>query len=56
MGTIVQDPNTESMYSNFSEKARVLVRFDDDLFSFGLECHNSVKISLWILETDLTEI
>jgi hypothetical protein len=38
------------------KKNRLLVQFEDDLHSLGLECHNDLKNSLWILISDLTEI
>lgn len=41
---------------NSSEKNRLLVQFEEDVNSFELECHNVIKNSLWILESDLTEI
>ena len=36
-----------------SNKERHLVQFNCDLNSFGLENHNPVKNSLWILHSDL---
>jgi hypothetical protein len=38
---------------NFGNDERVLIKFDEDLVAQGLECHNSVPSSLWILRTDL---
>lgn len=32
---------------------RVLVQFDLDVASLGLECHNPTPNSLWILKSDL---
>ena len=32
---------------------RALVQFDVDVGGMGLECHNSVPNSLWILKSDL---
>lgn len=32
---------------------RLLVRFDEDVASMGLECHNPIPNTLWILSTDL---
>lgn len=37
-------------------KSRFLVQFEKDVLSLGLECHNDIKNSLWILESDLEEI
>lgn len=34
-------------------RGRVLVQFEKDVLSFGLECHNEIDNSLWILESDL---
>lgn len=55
IGRIVKDPQEENLYASFSDKPRLLVRFDEDVNSLELECHNNVKNSLWILESDLTE-
>jgi len=38
---------------NFGNDNRVLIRFDQNIKSQRLECHNSVPNSLWILKTDL---
>ncbi len=56
MGRIIQDPNKEGLYSTVSGNPRLLVQFEEDVISLGLVCHNSIENSLWILETDLTEI
>ncbi|GLQ18001.1 hypothetical protein [Maritalea porphyrae] len=32
---------------------RFLVRFDENVTSLGLECHNPIPNTLWILSTDL---
>ena len=56
MGRIIQDPNKEAMYSNVSGKPRLLVQFEDNVMLSGLECHNNIENSLWILNTDLIEI
>ena len=56
IGSIVKDPNEKTLYASFSAKPRLLVQFEEDVSSLGLECHNNIKNSLWILETDLTEI
>lgn len=46
-GTIVKPKN---------ERGRVLVKFDNDVCSFGLHCHNEIPNSLLILPTDLEVI
>jgi hypothetical protein len=56
IGKIIQDPNEENEYASFSEAPRLLIKFKENIISFGLECHNNVENSLWILESDLTEI
>jgi hypothetical protein len=56
IGRIVQDPNEKGPYASFSKKPRLLVQFEDDVVSLGLECHNRVENSLWILQSDLNEI
>lgn len=38
---------------NFFEKERFLVRFEDDIKSKNLYCHNDVENALWILKNDL---
>jgi len=55
-GQIVQDPDKKGIYSPFSDKPRLLVQFEKNVRALGLECHNSVENSLWILESDLSEI
>ena len=35
---------------------KFLVRFDIDVSGMGLECHNSVPNSLWILKSDLSDL
>ncbi|UII20501.1 hypothetical protein [Fulvivirga ligni] len=35
---------------------RVLVKFECDLDSYGLENHNPIKNSLWILRQDLKSV
>ena len=52
-GVIVKDPSQKELYASFSINRRYLVRFDKDVKSLGLVCHNSVKNTLWILATDL---
>ena len=53
-GTIQQDPQENSIFAHFSEKPRVLVKFDKDLVAtYGLTAHNTIKNSLWILVSDL---
>jgi len=37
-------------------KSRALVQFNQNVKSLGLECHNDIENSLWILESDLIEI
>jgi len=41
---------------NFPNENRVLIRFDVDLNSEGLECHNDKPNTLWILCSDLRAI
>ena len=48
-GAIAQDPNE----ANLNSGNRFLVKFDADIQSLGLHCHNNVENSLWILESDL---
>ena len=55
-GEIVQDPNQNNIYADFSSKPRLLVKFESNIISLGLECHNNVNNSLWIMESDLEEI
>ena len=38
---------------NFGNDNRVLLRFDKNLANQGLECHNPVRNTLWVLKTDL---
>lgn len=52
-GQIIQDPSQKNIYADFSNHPRVLVKFDDDIKSLNLHCHNSIANSLWILEDDL---
>ena len=47
LGKIVKGPNA---------KSRFLVQFEKDVLSLGLECHNDINNSLWILESDLEGI
>ena len=51
-GKIVDD-NQSGEHHSRDGFARVLVEFDDDLDSLGLENHNPLKNSLWIRVTDL---
>lgn len=46
-GNIVAPPN---------ERNRVLVKFERQVSSFGLHCHNDVSNSLLILQTDLENL
>lgn len=46
-GTIVKPKN---------KRGRVLVKFDNDVSSLGLHCHNEILNSLLILPTDLEVI
>ena len=55
-GEIVQDPKQKDPYANFSNKLRLLVKFENNVVSLGLECHNNIENSLWILESDLEEM
>jgi len=41
---------------NFHNDDRVLFQFDIDVKAYGLECHNELPNSLWILKTDLAKI
>ncbi len=34
---------------------RVLIQFDTNIESLGLECHNQIPNSLWILKSDLSK-
>lgn len=57
MGIIQQDPEEKSIYAHFSERPRVLVKFNTDLASsYGLINHNNINNSLWILVSDLEVI
>ena len=56
IGQIVKDPNEKDQYASFSEDQRLLVQFEKDVKSLGLECHNNVDNSLWILKSDLAEL
>ena len=50
-GSVVQDvipPNFGG-----SEGDRILVKFDQSISELGLECHNNVENSLWIMASDL---
>lgn len=53
IGTVVQDPKRDESYINLHKEKRVLVKFDQIVKSFGLECHNSIENSLWINVNDL---
>jgi hypothetical protein len=55
-GVIVQDPNERNLYASFSKEKRLLIKFNEDVEKHGLNCHNSIKNALWILQTDLKEI
>ncbi|MEJ2158037.1 MAG: hypothetical protein P8X96_22125 [Desulfobacteraceae bacterium] len=55
-GQIVQAPDIKGIYAPFSEEPRLLVQFAENVKAFGSECHNKVENSLWILESDLSEI
>jgi hypothetical protein len=53
-GTVQKDPQEKYIYASFSEKPRVLVKFDRDVTtSYGLIAHNNIENSLWILVSDL---
>ena len=52
-GVIKQSPLEDSLYASFSKSKRVLVKFEEDLCSMGLEAHNEIENSLWILVSDL---
>jgi hypothetical protein len=56
IGQIVKDPNEKDQYASFSDNPRLLVQFEKDVKSLGLECHNNVENSLWILESDLKKL
>jgi hypothetical protein len=56
IGQIVKDPDEKDQYASFSDKPRLLVQFEKDVRSLGLECHNKIDNSLWILESDLIEL
>ena len=55
-GIVVQDPTIKVFYKTISGKKRVLVKFDKNIKSFGLECHNPIKNSLWIQVNDLNRV
>lgn len=38
---------------NFPNEDRVLIQFNIDVSAYGLECHNDMPNSLWILSSDL---
>ena len=50
-GTVVEKRSV----GNFDAR-RVLVLFDKSVSDLGLECHNKVPNSLWILVNDLRQI
>ena len=50
---MVQDPNRDETTIKDYKGNRVLVQFDQDVKSFGLEWHNSAENSLWIDVNDL---
>ena len=52
-GIIIKSPDEEGLYASFSEKKRLLVKFEIDVKKLGLECHNEIQNTLWILESDL---
>jgi hypothetical protein len=53
-GIVQQDPQEGNIYAHFSERPRVLVKFNTDLLaSYGLTTHNNINNSLWILVSDL---
>lgn len=52
-GQIVQSPLEKGIYASFSQQKRLLVKFNKDITESRLACHNEVKNSLWILESDL---
>lgn len=57
LGTVHQDPYEQTIYAHFSQKPRVLIKFDKDLvMAFGLHSHNNIENSLWILTSDLETI
>ena len=56
IGQIVKNPDEEGPYPSTSRKQRLLIRFEIDVKSLGLECHNKIQNSLWILESDLIEL
>lgn len=51
-GTVRQDP-TEPALHRILHGLRFCIEFDEDVSSLGPACHNPVKNSLWILESDL---
>ena len=46
-GTVIDDDRKGHL------ETQVLVPFDDDVSALGLECHNPIENSLWILQSDL---
>jgi hypothetical protein len=56
LGIIEKDPKERSIFASFSIEPRILVRFENDVKSLNLECHNAIENSLWILVSDLEVI
>ncbi len=55
-GTIVRDPSQKDLLKVIGGGQRVLVQFDINVQSLGLECHNRIENSLWIMVEDLKKI
>jgi predicted nuclease of restriction endonuclease-like RecB superfamily len=55
-GLVEQDQQQNSIYANFSEQERVLVKFDKDLKIADLIAHNNITNALWVLVSDLAII
>ncbi len=55
-GVVVKDPNREGIFKTSFNEKRVLVQFEQNIKSLGLECHNPIDNSLWIRIHDLKEI
>ena len=52
-GDVVDTGSSKEIDFNFG---KCLVRFDVDIAGMGLECHNPVPNTLWILTSDLRDI
>ena len=55
-GTVIKEPSEKNIFASFSEEPRVLVQFDIKVEKLGLNCHNNIPNSLWLLVDDLKAI